>query len=89
MIQESQSPPLPHPKQCHKPLFQSMLNEALTSPWNGQTIFLEPWGASTLKWVSVALRRPPSPACVFHSLMWTPPYLCVDLVLCVALRGAS
>ena len=73
MIQESQSPPLPHPKQCHRPLLQSMLREALTSPWNGHTIFLEPWGVSTLKWVSVALRRPPSPVRVFHSLMWTPP----------------
>lgn len=69
MIQESQSPPRPQPKQCHRPLPQSMLREALTSPWNGQTIFLEPWGASTLKWSSVAFKRPPSPVRVFHSLM--------------------
>lgn len=38
-----------------------------------------------MKWVSVALRRPPSPARVFHSpMLWTPPRLCVELVLCVA-----
>lgn len=49
MIQEIQSPPLPQPKQCHRPLPQSMLSDAFTSPWNGQTIFLALGGASTLK----------------------------------------